>query len=57
MSDSGEQVAYLLCAGGVGLPVAGVAARMLWQRSSRKQAANLQRAVAQIAAGLRGEID
>jgi hypothetical protein len=57
MIDSGEQVAYLLCAGGVGLPVAGVAARMLWQRSSRKQAANLQRAVAQIAAGLRGEFD
>lgn len=81
LRTDGEQVVYLLCAGGVGLLAAclaitmhldrggvvgmsvsallaaGVAARMLWQRSSSKQAANLQRAVAQIAAGLRGELD
>lgn len=39
------------------LVTTGWLARLLWRRSSRKQAANLQQVVAKIAAGLRGELD
>lgn len=47
-----------IIATGVGTLVAAAGcARWLWRRSTRKQAARLEHAVAQIAAGLRGELD
>jgi hypothetical protein len=39
------------------IAASGWCARLLWRRSTRKQAARLEGAVARIAAGLRGELD